>query len=504
MFAEVVVWTLNLLQDHFDVVQASNRLDVCEKCDFWDKAVEPRVLKMLAQWQRDVERVQSGYFDAFVAKWPQVVATHAYVSAFKAHLTFRANARRRKELLGTRVSLYELETAIKHQLNTEFSACEAKVGLLELMSLFEGHFGLRDAWKAHRQACWDQPRAGSLNIMIDFAEHHTLPFGPAQTGKCFYANYVLGCTVLGIICWDDERRSNYIFLSEVKEQSSLFAQACLMRVLELERADQPRLDTVNVLCDSGPHFLSGRFLAYVLVHIRATYKNLRRSTFAPAPAGHGKGPVDGEFGAIRGFRRYISKRHWVNSVERYAELLQQRADVLYEQNTSRPVRHFIAFAPAEKVQLRMLCLNTARLRGEGMPLKVVPFWSSSATRAGDTKLYGHSSPNAPPDRECWPAFEANDPDDETDASANAWRTYYRRENPDGFVPSIVTMRKQRQMVRQLPSGSRKAALSTLVVTATKARLRLKRVEKVARSLASSSRRPENAARAPVKRRRCVL
>jgi len=55
----------------------------------------------------------------------------------------------------------------------------------------------------------------------------------------------------------------YIFYSETKEQSSLFAIAAMKYVLDaLNAAEQ--FDEYELFADAGPHFRSSRFMGWVL------------------------------------------------------------------------------------------------------------------------------------------------------------------------------------------------------------------------------------------------
>ena len=89
-------------------------------------------------------------------------------------------------------------------------------------------------------------------------------------------------------------------------------------------------------------------LALRLVHVRRLYPNLETVRIACAPAGHGKGPVDGEFGVLRALRGQIASELWVNTLEEYVTQLQVRCDAPYANSVDRPRRRVLAFTPCRR------------------------------------------------------------------------------------------------------------------------------------------------------------
>ena len=98
---------------------------------------------------------------------------------------------------------------------------------------------------------------------MDYAESHKLPFGKEVPGHAWYADSVLGCSLLGIILWDGQRRWHFIYLTEVNESNAL---ACVAMRDALSRVGlrSARYNSLAFLSDAGPHFACSRFLAEAL------------------------------------------------------------------------------------------------------------------------------------------------------------------------------------------------------------------------------------------------
>ncbi len=475
----------NARTDHRDVVRAGCRLDVCERCFFWDHSLAPRLVAAARDWQTRLTELLPGYCDTFHEKHGEVSAEATWLRGLGS-LIYRQQERRPALDLPFRLraQLHDLETEILHELRADFSRFhDSKLGAYELADVFAVHFRLRDTWKQYYARRWDAPRDDCITLHLDFAEHHTLPFGPVQTGKCYYAGYLLGVTILTVITWDTEKRVYYTFLSPCKEQSSLFAQACVMEVLARERAQRPRVDALEVFIDAGPHFLSCSFLAYLLIHVRETYKNIKRVFVHPAEKGHGKGPCDGEFGTLRFWRQCIAKKTWVNSIEKYQEELQRRADDAYEQDPHGPRRQFICFTPPAKETIRRTVFSSEHLRAQEMPIRLVPSWSAE----GDD-LRAHDEPGGEPTRRCKPRLvEVHDVDGDDDGE-DTWRMYYRKEDPEAVKLPLSQMRKARALLKSQARTPRRASVQTLAQSMRRSVKRKAAAAKVLRGILKRRRR----------------
>ena len=255
----------NVRSDHRHIVRPRCRLDVCTKCNVRDRSISGTVLKDSRGWLRILAERGAGLGVAPPTADPS--ATSEYIHAMLAYLVSLAAAASELSAMGAfpglqHLALHDAIAAIRHSISTQWRASVGRLGLSELVNCFEGHFGLRDAFKAYHDRSWHEPRRGVLYMHIDFAEHHSLPIGPVVTGEAFYANSLLGITVFGSLLWHADARSHRFYLSEVKEQTALFAQSCVEDHLWSAGARRSVFNELVLFVDSGPHFLAAQFLAF--------------------------------------------------------------------------------------------------------------------------------------------------------------------------------------------------------------------------------------------------
>ena len=304
-------------------------------------------------------------------------ASSDFLRAFERHLATVRQVRG----LPSKVcyDLHEARARIPAALREGGAGC----GMHEVVRAHEGHFSARDSWKRYQRDCWHAPKPDTLYVHLDYKEHDQLPFGPTETNRSFYANYLQGVGFQGILSWSIlSGRRHKFYLSKCKEQSGLYSQCALADCLTRVRAGRQRYRQLVVLVDSGRHYVCNDFMAYVLVHVPAQYTNLKEVSVAIAPAGHGKGAVDAEFAVCRSFRKFLRRKFWVNEVETYVSLLQERADALYDQCSLRPHREFIHRFPPPKAEVAMASLDDLQLRKVNMPIQSVFFWSSVLDKNG--------------------------------------------------------------------------------------------------------------------------
>ena len=122
-------------------------------------------------------------------------------------------------------------------------------------------------------------------MQVDFAEHHTLPFGPVVAGSNWYACQVLGCTFLGVISWTTQRRLVRHYLSEIRDTSSVMATECVKDAVAAAGLRDLHHRRVVILVDAGPHFVSTRFMAWVLVHLLQSRSHISEVVMMVAPPG---------------------------------------------------------------------------------------------------------------------------------------------------------------------------------------------------------------------------
>ena len=240
----------------------------------------------------------------------------------------------------------------------------------------------------------------------------------------FLCDFLQGVGFLGILSWSIlAGRKHKFYLSKCKEQSGLYSQCALADCLARMRAGQQRYTRLVVLVDSGRHYVCNSFMAYVLVHVGAQYTNLKEVSLAISPAGHGKGPVDAEFAVCRSFKKFLRRRFWVNEVETYVALMQQRADTLYEQCSLRPHREFIMWFPPPKAKAVLPSLDDSQLRKADMPVQSVFFWSSVLDQSRRRTIRAHQEHGGEVSRSIQPELVPSPVD------LPEWESYYRNNDP---------------------------------------------------------------------------
>ena len=303
-------------------------------------------------------------------------------------------------------------------------------------------------WKAFHEKCWSNPDAHTLYVQMDFAEHHTLPFGPVVPGSSWYADQVLGVTWLGTIAWFGDggvpKRTCRNFLAKVKDQSGVYATQCLSTSLHKSGLGEGnRFQRLVVLCDVGPHFRCCSFIAFCMEHIPAAFNRLQEVELVFAPAGHGKGPCDAEFGMAKEFRKAIGMRHTVNTAEQYVMRLNEHSEALYEVDKSRTPREFIlADLPARGQCLLSSYVAADILRdmkkaGVDMGVSDIPYWRSRPRRGLRPVVSVHMRREV----DLLATLDLVLVEPTAEEKSVAWQFYYRVQNPETFLPSIRTQLK---------------------------------------------------------------
>ena len=92
-------------------------------------------------------------------------------------------------------------------------------------------------------------------------------------------------------------------------------------------------------------------LSLRLHHLQQQHGHLDTIRVALAPPGHGKGPVDGEFGKLKAARSAVATKKWVNDLPTYVDELNAVFDGQLDAAPVRPARRCLAFTPLAKAEL---------------------------------------------------------------------------------------------------------------------------------------------------------
>ena len=114
-----------------------------------------------------------------------------------------------------------------------------------------------------------------------------------------------------------------------------------------------------------------------LHHVREACPNLAVCRVVTAPPGHGKGPVDGEFGLVKRLRSQLASQRWVNTLDAYASGLAEECERLFLERPGRPHPVIVPWDPPPKDQITRAAFCPALLRGEDMGIKRSPCGAAS-------------------------------------------------------------------------------------------------------------------------------
>ena len=255
-------------------------------------------------------------------------------------------------------------------------------------------------------------------MILDFKENIRLGGGPRETNKVFYQKKQ--CSVLGFHLVhksaDGAVHKKYIdFFSSILSHDSLFAKDCLRDLVT--EPSFPRLSSLSIWTDCGPHFRSFEFAHAVLRELPEKLSiPVQWNLFGEC---HGKSLVDGHFGLLS---RWLSEGEKTRQVKDMRGCIEMMQEMLQRSNSlkSDATKLFIDFRiynraerPATMMQLRLPCfmdhhcLTSTQQSGEWI---VHGFITSK--RVGGVLLAGKVASRAdtrktklPPERQAPPAAE---------------------------------------------------------------------------------------------------
>lgn len=257
-------------------------------------------------------------------------------------------------------------------------------------------------------------------MILDFKENLRLGGGPRETGQMFYR--MQQCSVLGFCLIHKSadgvvRKDYFDFFSSILSHDSLFAKDCL-RDLVTERSF-PRLTSLSIWTDCGPHFHSFEFAHAVLRELPERLSIPVQWSFFGEH--HGKSLVDGHFGLLSRWLSEGEKSRPVENVQSCIDLMREKID---GSNRLKPdaAKLFVQFRiydraerPAEMTQLQLPrfsdyhCFTSTHQSGEW---DIYGFTTSE--RVDGTRLDGrvasrpdHRKTKLPPRREVTPAEQAD-------------------------------------------------------------------------------------------------
>ena len=449
-------WYRNKKSDHPDVRGGKAKLDTCEDCTHWDNSIEPCIHDALKAIKSDLASMSSDYWK----KWDDEImptlnaqaekqiskrVTYEFVQAMARYVRSHKSWDRREAVLGSRkaAQLHQRETNALCTLTIKWGRFEDghRVGILQVVEHYCWHFTCRDSQTGALRRELLQPAPGRRNILLDFAQSPTLPVGPKQSSRWWFAPSRFSVSCLGFYVWGDglPPGGQYVmFLSRVMDHTPWYVVAALDHLNTYLPPMSSDCKEEALWSDIGLHFRCYRLWAYWLVHIALTRGHRTLCNFLPG--GHGKTRLDGQFGRRSKWTTDIALKHMINDVEQFTRLLNARAAQAHVDNPTSPIVHFVHFEPPPKSTLYDKTLDGEAMRENCMSCHSTYAVSSILQKNGRVKLQDHKLTGQPPQQTCNPRLIAkNSGEQNYEASediaagkpeADGWRRSFRKLEPE--------------------------------------------------------------------------
>lgn len=467
-------------QDHPQYRTTARKLDCCEKCLSWDTRVVVLMRRSLLAIAPPLAELWPSYFDRWLEQWPDVAAPAFEVSsaslvALREYIQEHADwdGRASGPVAGLnsakRIELHEAEANALKQLDLHWDMIKdededdeedgnqsTKLTMVSVAQWYGWHFTCRDHQKAaYKEAC-SRPAPGYLGLHVDFGQSRTLPVGPKEGGRWWYANARMSVNVFVAYLWGDgvEVPGYYVYLSDVLDHTPEYAIACLDDLLG--KVFTSTVTDVALWADVGTHFRAARMWGYWLDTMPvAKQVNAQANYF---PDGHGKEKIDGHIGRTGKWISRAAKKKVISTHENLQEALQTIADEHNAQNVGRSQCHYIHFNPPPVASLPGKKMSPAMLADAKCAVKSTFAMSAVLSPdGGRVALRNHTLTGLDHVASIAPRYDdsmakgkgrrrprARAPDDDEDDDApvadgevgpDGWRRTYRKHRPEKAPPS---------------------------------------------------------------------
>jgi hypothetical protein len=144
-------------------------------------------------------------------------------------------------------------------LKRKYERLKEQVGVLGLVEGTHWHFTVRDVQRAAFRQDTANPKPGWRYFLMDFAQSPTLPLGPIEGSKWWFATARFSVCCLGFHVWGEglgPEGKYFMYLSRVMDHTPWFVIAALGDLLgRLPNTDKV---TREIWADVGPHFRAYR------------------------------------------------------------------------------------------------------------------------------------------------------------------------------------------------------------------------------------------------------
>ena len=310
-----------------------------------------------------------------------------------------------------------------------------------------GGISLADNQKAvYKQAC-AHPPDGFLGIHADFGQSRTLPMGPQEGGRWWYANARLSVNVLVFYVWGSNVAipGYYTHLSDVLNHTPDYAIACLEDLSG--RFSLHGVTDLALWADVGTHFRAARMWGYLLDYLPVKRKiNTYANYF---PDGHGKEKIDGHIGRTGRWMRQAANTKILSTHAGLQAALQRIADNHNEEHNGRSRCQYIHFnpppvasLPGRKMSPTLLAANGCAVKstfsvsyvlrkdGASVTLKKHTLTGLSAKASLAPRYDVGVAPKVPDD-----AADEDAPIADGEVGADGWRRTYRKHKPEKAPPA---------------------------------------------------------------------
>ena len=377
MVTMVSVWT-NKRSEFRHYCKGKKKLDYCDVCHSWDNSVVPKITKVTTDIMTCLECFVPDCWKEFKEQDISKKLNDnpvGYLNSFVAHLD-KIDARPDCTV--------ELHSACREH---RWKIMKPD-SWLQVSKWYGWHFAVREHMLGEFHTDYHAPALNYIYFLMDFMASPTLPIGPVECARWWYARARISVTVLAVLVWRIGKSPEwYVYLSHYKDHTALHTVAMLEDVIA--RIDVASSHCLVMWADTGKHFRAYEFLGYWTVSVPERFKvNTKLKHW---PESHGKSHCDGFFGLLS---RVMALTSLTKVLSDSSDLKTAWEEYFGAQDVvSAPgftKTHIIDFEPPAKKDLPRRILNSAFL---GAGISYSYFWSAEIRKVGEPIFNLPGQPN---------------------------------------------------------------------------------------------------------------
>ena len=196
----ISTWYRYVCKDHKDIRKGTSKLDVCEDCLAWDRSICGMVQDSVSKLKAELQQIWPTYWD----KWEddRQPLTLQQVQRLILYIDQHKGWDRRVELLSgsVRDALHRAEAKANKELRIDWSRVDSRAGMEQVVKYYSWHFSTRDNQRRAFKLDTLKPAAGTRYVLMDFAQSLTMPLGPQEGSRWWFATARFSVSVLGFFC----------------------------------------------------------------------------------------------------------------------------------------------------------------------------------------------------------------------------------------------------------------------------------------------------------------